>query len=283
MTRVATLCRLLLLFITLLYSCKTSVPFHIIPAQYVYTIVEHNDSLYYSTPSGEIFRFSPDTPDSITRLGKKHFHPIRGLAFKNNGDFYAASYRTGVHRVLPDTLVAMPKMGRLAWSMKLDGFDNIWLAAIQGVFRQVNDTLMKFTDLREAYDVDFYHGKLAAGHGKGITLYDTATGCADTTYCKGTICWTIDVFDSLLVVGGVEVCALINNRHAEIIPIGPQHNIPWAAVRDSKGNIYLGTQKGLFRIKPNARQAECIGFKGKCIKSLLIDRKGRLWVGRYFK
>ena len=256
---------------------------HLLPAPFVYTIIEHNDSLYFSTQSGEIFRLPPDRPDAITRLGLKHFHPIRGLAFTSDNRLFAASYETGVQRVLPDTLIALPHIWRTAWSMKIDGFDRIWLAGRQGVFRQSGDSLVKLTDLHEAYDVDFYQGKLVAAHRDGITLFDSVTGTADTTFCKGTVCWTIDVFDSLCIAGGMETCAFITNRSTTIIPIPPKHNIPWSATRDSDGTIYLGTQKGLYRIQPGAHNAECIGFKGKCIKSLLIDSKGRLWVGRYFR
>lgn len=263
--------------------CGTDVPMRLLPAPFVYTIIEHNDSLYFSTQSGEIFRLPPDRPEAVARLGLKRFHPIRGLAFTSDNSLLAASYETGVHRVLPDTLIALPRIWRTAWSMKIDGFDRIWLAGRQGVFRQRGDSLVKATDLPEACDVDFYRGKLAIAHRDGVTLYDSASGAADTTFCKGTVCWTIDVFDSLCVAGGVETCALITNRTATLIPLTPKHNIPWSAARDALGTVYLGTQKGLFRIKPGAHNAECIGFKGKCVKSLLIDSKGRMWVGRYFK
>ncbi|MBN1307421.1 MAG: hypothetical protein JXA18_05865 [Chitinispirillaceae bacterium] len=254
-----------------------------LPVRFVYTIIAHNDSLYCSTQSGAIFSISPERPNVITRYGLNHFHPIRGLAFKKNGDLFAASYQTGIHRVLADTLIALPKMWRMAWSMTIDCYDNIWLAGRQGVFRQQSDTLARFSDLHEAYDVDFYFDKCAVAHRNGITLYDTADGTVLTTFCKGTVCWSIDIDGPLLIGTGCEVCILVSPRDTTIIPIGPEKNIPWTAVRDRKGTIYLGTQKGLLRIKPGARKAECIGFEGKCIKSLLIDRKERLWVGRYFK
>ncbi|MBN1575165.1 MAG: hypothetical protein JW913_01335 [Chitinispirillaceae bacterium] len=267
----------------LFLSCKYEVTYHPLPAPFIYTIIGHNDSLFFSTPSGEIFSISPENPDVITRFGMNRFHPIRGLAFKKNGDLFAASYQTGVHRVLADTLIALPRMWRMAWSMKLDGYDNIWLAGRQGVFRQRGDTLIKFTGLHEAYDVDFHLGKCAVAHRDGITIYDTADGTAITTFCKNTVCWSIDIDGSLLIGTGSEVCVLVSPGDTTIIPIGPEKNIPWTAARDRNGTIYLGTQKGLFRIKPGARKAKCIGFKGKCIKSLFIDRKGRLWVGKYFK
>ncbi|HEX2957057.1 MAG TPA: hypothetical protein VHP36_00575 [Chitinispirillaceae bacterium] len=257
--------------------------FHVIPAPFVYKIVEHNDSIYYSTPSGEIFRFHTDNPDSIVLLARKKGCPIRGLAFKKDGTLIISSYEYGIHRLSNDSLAAVPKMGRRAWAMKLDNFDNIWLAGRWGVFRQKNDTLIKFTDLREAYDVDFYQGYLAVAHRSGITLYDTSIGQIEKTFSSTEIFWTIDIFDSLLTVGGVQTCALIQNQNEKYVPLGEKYNIPWSIVKDSNGNLFLGTEKGLYRIRSGKLKAECISFKGKCIKSLLIDSKGRLWVGRYFK
>lgn len=280
-----TLTCLLFLSLSLLHLCQcgTDVPVHVLPAAFIYTIIEKGDSLYFSTQSGEIFRLHPDRPGAVTRLGLKRFHPVRGLAFSGDNSLLAASYETGVHRVLPDTLIAVLQMRRTAWSMKIDGFGRIWLAGRQGVFRQRGDSLARITDLHEAFDVDFYLGRLIAAHREGVTLFDSASGAADTTFCKGIICWTVDVFDSLCIAGGVGTCALITNRSATLIPLSPKTNIPWSAARDTGGAIYLGSQKGLYRIKPGAQKANCIGFKGKCIKSLLIDSKGRLWVGRYFR
>ena len=284
MNRLRNLTHLLLpSLLTVMFECSRTPKVHVIPASYVYTIIERNDSLYYATQSGEIFRMSPDSPAvSPTRLGLKHFRPIRGLGFTKDGTFYAASYETGVHRVFADTLRPLPKMGRTAWAMKIDDFDRIWLAGRQGVYKQQGDTLVKTTDLHEAYDIDFYKGALVAAHRRGVTLYDSATGIADTTFCKGFICWTIDVFDTLLIAGGVEVCTIINGKNAINIRIGPKNNIPWSITRDTTGSIFLGTQKGLFRVSPAEGKAQCIDFAGKCIKSVFVDRSGRLWVGRYF-
>lgn len=167
--------------------------------------------------------------------------------------------------------------------MKLDDFDNIWLAGRWGVFRQKGDTLIRFTDLREAHDIDFYQDYLAVAHNSGITLYDTSTGRIKKNLSKNAIFWTIDIFDSLLTGGGVQTCALFNNQHEQYVSLGRKHNIPWSIVRDENNNILLGTEKGVYRIGTGRKNAECIGFKGKCIKSLLIDRNGRLWVGRFFK
>ena len=273
----------MLVIFPLFILCRREPAFHVIPAPFVYTIVEHNDSIYYSTPSGEIFRFHPDIPDSVVLVARKKACPIRGLAFKKDGTLYASSYETGIHRLSNDTLVGELKMSRRAWAMKLDVFDNIWLAGRWGVFRQRGDTLIKFTGLREAYDIDFYQGDLAVAHRSGITLYDTSTGLIKRMFSKTAIFWTIDIFDSLLTGGGVQTCALIENQHEQYIPLERDYNIPWSIVRDGKGDLFLGTQKGLYLIPSGKTKARCIGFRGKCIKSLLIDRKGRLWVGRYFK
>lgn len=271
-------------FCLLFVVCKPLPPFNPVPAPFVYTIVEYHDSLYFSTQPGGIYRMAPDRHALPIRLGGlKQRHPIRGLAFKHDGSLFASSYETGVQRVLADTCIPLPTMWRTAWSMKLDGADNIWLASRQGVFRQHGDTLVRFTDLHEAHDIDFYYGTCAIAHSRGITLYDTASETPLTTFCKGRVCWSIDVYDSLLIGTGKEACILVTPHDTTVIGIGPRHNIPWSAVRSPDGTIYLGTQKGLLRIRPGQQKAECVAFKGKCIKSLFIDKKGELWVGRYFK
>jgi ligand-binding sensor domain-containing protein len=274
--------RLFSLFVFSLLSCGIKVDYISIPSDWVYTIILHNDTLYWSTNSGQIYHVSADNPDSVQRLGLDRFYPVRSLVFKKNGNLYASSYQTGIHRVTKDSMNPCIKMWRMGWSMKTDSADNIWLAGKQGVFRQYNDTLLKFSDLSEAYDIDFYTGKIAVAHRNGITLFNIDTETADTTLCSGTICWSIDVFDSILIGGGVETCLIHSNSESKQIRLTPKHNIQWRAERDSSGTVFLGTQKGLFRILPRATKAECIGFSGKCIKSLRIDIKGRLWVGRYF-
>lgn len=256
--------------------------FHVIPAPFVYTIVEHNDSIYYSTPNGEIFRFHPDNPDTSVLAAQIKGYPIRGFAFKKDGTLYVSSYQTGIYRLSFDTLVREPKMVQEAWAMELDNFDNIWLAGRWGVFRQKDDTLIRFSDLREAHDIGFYQGYLAVAHRSGITLYDTSNGRIKQKFSKTATFWTIDIFDSLLAGGGVQTCALIQNKNEQYIPLGRKHNIPWSFAKDNSNNLFMGTEKGLYMVPCGEEKARCIGFKGKCIKNLLIDSKGRLWVGRFF-
>lgn len=275
--------RLVLLIISPLFIlCQRKPAFHVIPAPFVYAIVEHNDSIYYSTPDGEIYRFHPDNPDSSVLLTSIKGYPIRSFVFKKDGTLYASSYKTGIHRLSVDTLVKEPKMTREAWAIELDNFDNIWLAGRWGVFRQKDDTLIRFSDLREAHDIGFYQGYLTVAHRSGITLYDTSSGKINQKFSKTVTFWTIDIFDSLLAGGGVQTCALIQNKNEQYIPLGRKHNIPWSFAKDNSNNLFMGTEKGLYMVPCGEEKARCIGFKGKCIKSLLIDSKGRLWVGRFF-
>ncbi len=264
------------------FSCSGKDPYNVVPARYVYSIIERRDSLYCSTRNGEVFRLSPDRPQEVIRLGLPRFHPLRTLVFRRNGDLLASSYESGVYRVTADSLHAVRGFERPAWSMSLDDDDRLWMAGRHGVFRQQGDSLLRHTALREAYDLDFFLGKLAVAHYEGITLYDSSTEAAETTFCAGIPCWSLDVRDSLLVGTGAGICLLLHGNKPITIPLEPEKNLPWDADVDAKGNIYLATQKGLYMIRSGTRVAKCIGFSGKCVKSLHIDRKGRLWTGTYF-
>ena len=237
--------RLVLLIISPLFIlCQRKPAFHVIPAPFVYAIVEHNDSIYYSTPDGEIYRFHPDNPDSSVLLTSIKGYPIRSFVFKKDGTLYASSYKTGIHRLSVDTLVKEPKMTREAWAIELDNFDNIWLAGRWGVFRQKDDTLIRFSDLREAHDIGFYQGYLVVAHRSGITLYDTSSGKINQKFSKTVTFWTIDIFDSLLAGGGVQTCALIQNKNEQYIPLGRKHNIPWSFAKDNSNNLLWAQKRG---------------------------------------
>lgn len=279
----STICVLLILITHCKQTVTTPLPaIHEVPSEFVYSIIQHNDSLYCSTQQGAVFRFSPDHPESITTLGKPTVFPLRTLAFTNDNRLLACSYETHLQEVTADSLIPVKHLWRTAWTMCLDRSDNVWLAGRQGVFRESGDTLLRFSSLLEAYDVDFYKGNLAVAHRNGITLYDTSSGAEITTYCKGVICWTIDIFDSVMVAGGVELCAVINGTKCRTFKIPATHTIPWDFAQDKNGIIYLATQQGLYRLLPLANDVECIAFRGKCIKSVFIDTQQRLWVGRYF-
>ncbi|MBN1758206.1 MAG: hypothetical protein JW863_07810 [Chitinispirillaceae bacterium] len=273
---------MLLLPLAPLLHCRPSPVYHRIPIPFVYTITEHGDSLYVSTSTGEVFRFHPDHPDSVVRIAKRAAYPIRGLAFKQDGTLYTSSYTGGVCTAMNGTLIDRPKMWRTSWTLELDPFDNIWLAGRQGVFRQTGDTLTEFSNLREAYDIRFFSGRIAVAHRKGITIYDTLTEKAVWSSEHRSVFWCVAVFDSLLTGGCMDSILLVRQGKEYLLPLTPPYNTPWAIVRNRRGTLFLGTQFGLYRLKAGETKLRCIAFKGKCIKSLHIDRNGRLWVGTYF-
>lgn len=266
-------------------GCQTShVPVsHVLKPHFVYTIVEHNDSIYYATPAGEIYRIAAEFPDSSTFVSRKQHHPLRSLVFKKDGSLYASSYKSGCYRVTHDSLIPQPRLSRLAWSMKTDSCDNLWMATLQGVFRQCGDSLLRFTQLPEAYDIAFYRGNVAIAHRGGITLYDPITAAPSITFCSDTLFWSLNSYDTILIGGGVGVCALITGTTCKPVSLGSGHNIPWSSAMAADGTIVLATEKGLYIVKQDESRAHCIGFRGKCIKAVLIDRRGWLWIGRYFK
>jgi hypothetical protein len=268
--------------VTSLFSCNT-IKINEIPPQFVYTIKEHGDSIFYSTNDGGIFRFHLDNTDSIIKIGYKKYHPIRSLLFSSEGVLFASSYRSGLYKVINDSLISYSSWYIPTWSMKHGPDGKIWLAAKSGVYKQCGDTFRTVTDLKEAFDLDFFNGDLVVAHFKGISFYDLETGKCKRTICKDTIFWMLTAIDSQLICGGVESCIIMSTNNRKSVTIGPRNNIPWACTIDTTQSILLGTEKGLFRIMKSDTKAHCIGYKNRCIKSVLVDSKGRLWVGKYFK
>jgi ligand-binding sensor domain-containing protein len=167
--------------------------------------------------------------------------------------------------------------------MKLDKRGAFWLAGMRGVMRQAGDTVVMFKNVLEAHDVAFFGRNVVVAHMRGIALYDRESGALTAEYCRGVVCWTLAVFDSMLVAGGSGVCAVIGAQGCRLIRLPPQGNMPWSVAKDSLGAIFLGTQRGLFRAGPNDSIAQCVGLEGKCVKSVLFDRSGRLWVGTFYR
>jgi ligand-binding sensor domain-containing protein len=257
-------------------------PYHLIPDNWVYNIKQHNDSIYFSTPENGIFRFHPNNPQSIERVCSSGKLPFRGLVFKQNGSLYASSYYSGVYRVEKDTMVPLMWAQIPSWSMKQDSSGALWIAGDRGVRFERSDSMVPFTGLRDVHDLAFLGNSVAVAHMRGISIFNRESGSLEREFCKGIVCWTIARFDSVLIGSGSGVCVVIGAASGSEIRYGPPGNLAWAIEKDSTGSLFLGTQKGLYRVAPGADSAECIGFKGKCIKSLFIDNRGWLWVGRYF-
>jgi ligand-binding sensor domain-containing protein len=258
-------------------------PFFLVRHPFVYSIRQHNDSLYFTTLEDGLFRFHPDHPEQIARVGGFRRFPFRSIAFPPDNRLLAVSYYGGVFYASRDTLLPLRNASFEAWSMKLDDKGEFWLASGRGVLRQKGDTVVVFNKSSDAHDVAFYGNAVAVAHMRGITLYDRESRSVVGEYCKGVICWTLARFDSVLVGGGSNVCIVIGPSSARTIRVPPLGNMPWSIAKDSTGALFMGTQKGLFRVGPLDSVAQCIGCKGKCVKSVCIDNSGRLWVGTFFR
>jgi hypothetical protein len=276
---VAILHLLLLLF----FNCII-VSYKEIPADFVYSIKQHGDSIYYSTNSGEIYSINTGRADKPRLIGSRKNHPIRSLLFTNDGAIFTCSYRSGIYKVINDSLCMRSCWNYPAWSMKTDHDGNIWLAGRSGIYKQFGDIFKSFGDMKEAFDLAFYNTDLVVAHYNGISIFDINTGKLQKTLCMDTTCWmTTTVHDSLLICGGIECCIIIDGDKIRTVKLGPKNNIPWACAIDSYNSIFLATEYGLYQIKEGDKKARCIGYHNKCIKSVLIDNNGTLWVGSFFK
>jgi ligand-binding sensor domain-containing protein len=249
----------------------------------VYTITQHNDTIYFSTSDSGIFGFPADSPAAMKRLAYAGHLPIRSIAFASSGMLYAGSYNSGVRYFRNDTLLPLPWAPQLSWSIKFDEEGSLWLAGTHGIYRQRRDSLVVFNTMNGGHDIAFCDGQVAIAHMGGISVFDMKTGALVREFCKGVICWTIARYDSLFIGGGLNLCVIIHKENCRKISLGPQNNMLWSAALDRTGTLYMGTQEGLYCVKTGGDEARCIGLKGVCIKSVLLDNKGRLWVGRFNK
>jgi hypothetical protein len=273
----------LLLSLTLIFASCIHENFYTVNHSYVYVVQQHNDSLYFATLDSGIFRFSPDFPTATTRVGRRNSIPIRSIAFSKEGKCYAASYYSGVHYAAADTLLPIVGLQEPAWSIKINTDGTIWLAGTRGIFKQQADSLVLWNSMKDAHDLAFNGNELAVAHNNGISLFNIETGVLVSEFCKGMRCWSITQFDSLFVGGGQNRCIIINKEKSKTITFGPPKNLLWATALDSAGNLYLATQKGLYFAQKNQDKAVCVGARGICIKSIIFDKKGRLWVGKFVK
>jgi ligand-binding sensor domain-containing protein len=205
------------------------------------------------------------------------------MVFKADGRLYASSYYSGVYFAEKDTLRPVLWAQYPAWSMKQDAKGALWLAGTRGVLCERNDSMVLFKALCDAHDIAFLGSEIAVAHMQGISVFDRESGNLSREYCKGVVCWAVTSYDSLLIAGGLGLCVIITKNGCRNIALEPKDNMVWSIEKDSRDTLFLGTQKGLFRVAPGSDRAERIGFSGQTIKSLFIDKSGRLWAGRFYK
>jgi ligand-binding sensor domain-containing protein len=271
----------LLLSIIVCFCSRSHEPFFPVPGGLVYNLQYHGDSIYFSTLEEGVFRFPPDHPETVKRIGRKGMLPIRSLAFGRDGRLYAGSYADGVHYLDRDTLLPFRAAPERAWSLKFDDEGTMWIAGSYGIFRVRRDSLERFCPLHEAHDVAVTDSVVVAAYANGIAVFTKDKGQLVREYCKGVNFWSITRYDSIIVGGGLNLCAVISGNRCTTVPLGNSRNFIWGSARDSTGAFYLATQQGLYVLDEEQRSVNLVGYKGTCIKSILFDKKGRLWVGRY--
>lgn len=255
---------------------------------WVYSIIQHNDSLYFSTLENGIFRFHPDHPEAVRRIGGFLRQPFRTLCFTKDKSLLASSYYAGVFRLSAssDSMIHVSWARYPAWAMRLDDQGHVWLACPQGVLRQQGDSLVRFCGVRDAHDVAFFGNQVAVAHMKGISLYNRGNGALVGEYAMGLVCWSVTSFgDSVLVGGGIQRCLIVRRESSTCheIRFGPAGNILWATALDKSGTLHIATQRGLFSARLSDSAAVCSGFENVCCKTVFIDSKGRIWVGRFIR
>jgi len=218
----------------------------------------------------------------VRRVAGRGSTPFRSFIFMND-TIIASSCQDGLYRAEGDSMYPVMSAPYPGWSIKLDEEKNIWVAGIRGIWHEIQGKFISFSTRSDVHDIAFYRGKLAITDSKGISLYDKNTGHLEHEWRRGVVCWTAKSYDSLLIGGGQNLCLIVNNETCREYRVGPDNNALWTTVLDSQGNVYCGTQKGLYRIDIKSNTVSCIGSKGVCIKSLFIDSKMRLWAGKFSK
>jgi ligand-binding sensor domain-containing protein len=270
----------------LLVSCsqkENAYPYHLILRNWVYNIKQHNDSIYFSTSEDGIFQFHPAHPEALRRVARVGRLPFRSMVFRENGTLFASSYYSGVYRAEKDTLLPVLWAQYPAWSMKQDAKGSLWLAGTMGVRFERNDSMILFKALYDAHDIAFLGNEVVVAHMQGVSVFNRDNGTCTAEYCKGVVCWAVNGYDSLLIVGGLGRCAVITKSGCRNIMLEPKDNMVWSIEKNPRDTLFLGTQRGLFRVAPGSSSAERIGFSGQTVKSLFIDKNGRLWAGRFYK
>jgi ligand-binding sensor domain-containing protein len=255
--------------------------YNVVPGRQIYNVLQKQDTLYFTTSNRGIYKFDMYKRDSVIAVARVHTYPFRSMVFTRDNRLLACSYRTTLHYLEGDTLLPLKNGNVMAWSIKLDSSGSPWMAGDRGIYKLEKDTLIHFKNIMGAHDISLFKDQVAVAHAKGITIYDLDSGHVIREYCKDINFWCIRKYRDIILAGGKNALAKIENGECGKIPFGPEANIAWSVVKDKEDNIFMGTQKGLFKIPAKTNQAECIGFSGQCIKTLFIDSNQRLWVGQF--
>jgi len=225
------------------------------------------------------------------------------VATETNGMFL---YERKTDKFLPPTLVAInkalpPNSPRIT-ALELDKKGNLWMGTVDGLVyynvsakkepvRLSQENGLAGFDISAIY-IDNNNTKYIGSKGKGLTVFtdslqlnsrkDTLIGSTTPT------CITVDISDNLWI--GTEDQGLLCLRGRKIIKKYREKdglladNISFI-IDDDKGNIYVGTNRGLNRINKSTNTiftyTERNGFTGIDAKNNATyrDSENRLWFG----
>lgn len=270
---------LFIFLISLNFYCSEQISY--IKESYVYDIIEQNDSIYISTAENGVFAFDPDSSSEITQIARIKKFPFRSILFHHD-TLLALSYYNGLFYVQGNSLYPYAKGAVPGWSMCRDSSGNIWIAGSWGVYKVYADTVIRFKDIFDAHDIAIFGTDAYIATSKGIKVYDTRSGDSTGIYYPDINFWRIISCRDELFACGKNLCVIFQQGRQRVIRFGPKTNIAWDIVQDSMQQFYIATEKGLFFSGRNDAKARCIDMPGKCIKSVFIDSRGRLWAGKYY-
>lgn len=180
-----------------------------------------------------------------------------------------------------------------------DDRQHLWMASLDGLYRYdlVNGTLKRFDPIQTAGSSELfslcYDGvdKIWLGTKTGACFFSVSRGsffqpasCRSRRFqCTATYVDSKRNSWFCFNKGGV---LKLDKNEKEVIwldkEIGLPENAPSSLVDDRNGSIWIGSSKGLFRVKPN-NEVHAFGLDdglsgiGICPESATIDRHGNLW------
>jgi hypothetical protein len=275
-------CKYIILLTSMLWVCCTK-EYRVIPDTFVYSIVQKQDTIYYSTNSTGIYKFPLKIPEQHSDVLKLKGIPVRSFLFTPNDSIYALSYTRGLFIADRGTVRSFLPHEIPGWSMVYDDSGNIWVAGLHGVYRVAHDRITKYSSDFDIHDIAVHDNRVYLATYHGIHVHDLKTGAFVDELYAGINFWRIRMTGDTLIAGGKDVCVFKYDNSIRTITLNHAGNIIWDFAIDKKGVLFFATEFGLYRCKPDEAVAQCIAFKGKCIKSVFIDSSGQLWVGKYFK
>ena len=238
--------------------------------------VQHENQdfrLHPNTPSGQVLSLAAG------RAGAMHVGSDHGL-FTFHADGSIGSWNAD-H--------GLPRTG--ATLVGEDGAGRLWICSGRELVMKEPGPAEKFKDqsrlLKAAvtpYGVFFrdQDGSLWLPTREGTLRLDGLTGTVLDASVGLPMRWVRNVFrdrEGGLWILGAALARLQGNGRVWNHPLfpGPSGGIVWSMCRDRQGNLLAGTDDGAVRVNDSGVH-RIAGTEGRRVKSLAVDRTGRLWM-----